>query len=389
METADGIKDHAQITQEVRVESGNAGPLNWQAGVYYFDEKYTFDDYGYDTLGGGVQNSLNTTKQTNTSWATFGSIKYDISKALSVRAGLRYTQDKKDLATRAVQGTVDASNGTGFTTDDNKTTWDLSASYRVDADMNVFGRVATGYRGSSIQKASGFGPQTQAKPETVTSYEIGLKTDLWNRTARTALSVFSYTVKDQQLTVVGGGQNSTSLVSAKEAAGQGVEWNFDAYLNERFRVGVAASYNDTKINDPALTHPGCGLCGITVQNTANAAGLYQIDGNPLPNAPKWIASVNARYGMPVAGGEVYVYTDWAYRSEASPFLYKSVEFTLPALLEGGLRVGYIWGDGKYEIAGFGRNITNNVKNVGAVDINNRTGMINDPRTFGVQFKATF
>ena len=73
------------------------------------------------------------------------------------------------------------------------------------------------------------------------------------------------------------------------------------------RVGVAASYNDTKINDPALTHPGCGLCGITMQNTANAAGLYQIDGNPLPNAPKWIASVNARYGIPVAGGEVYVY----------------------------------------------------------------------------------
>lgn len=391
VETADGIRDHAQVTQEFRVESRSAGPLNWQAGVYYFDEKFTMDAYGYDSMAAGKpQNSLNATKQTNTSWAAFGSVKYDLTKDFSLRAGLRYTQDKKDLSTQAIQGTIDTSNGTAHSTDDAKTTWDLSATYKVDAEMNLFGRIATGYRGSSIQPASGFGAMTWASPETVTSYEIGLKSDLWNRAARTSLSLFSYTVKDQQLTVVGGGKNTTSLVSAKESTGQGVEWSFDAYLSDRFRVGFAASYNDTKINDASLTHPGCGLCDITMQNPANASGLYSVDGNPLPNAPKWIANVNARYGMPMGyGSELYVYTDWAYRSEANPFLYKSVEFTLPALLEGGLRVGYVWADGKYEVAGFARNVTNTIRNVGAIDINNRTGMINDPRTYGVQFKATF
>ena len=389
VETADGIRDHAQVTQEFRVESRNAGQLNWQAGVYYFDEKYTMDAYGYDSLAGNAQNSLNSTKQTNTSWAGFGSVKYDVSKDLTLRAGLRYTQDKKDLSTQAIQGTVVTTNGTAFAADDNKTTWDISGTYKLSTETNLFARVATGYRGTSIQPASGFGALTWAKPETVLSYEAGIKSDLWNHSARTSFSLFSYTVKDQQLTVVGGGQNTTSLASAKESTGQGAEWSFDAYLTDRFRVGLTASYNDTKINDPALTHPGCGLCGITVQNPANGAGLYQIDGNALPNAPKWVASANARYGMPVANGEVYVYTDWAYRSEANPFLYKSVEFTLPPLLEGGLRVGYVWADGKYEVAGFARNITNTIRNVGAVDINNRTGMINDPRIYGVQFKATF
>lgn len=385
IETSDGIKDHSQITQEFRVESKNSGPLNWQAGLYVFDEKYSFDAIDYNPFVGGI----NTTKQTNTSWATFGSLKYELSRDLSLRAGLRYTQDKKELSTAVITGAINTDNGTAFAADDNKTTWDLSASYKLTPDATAFTRVATGYRGTSIQPASGFGALTWAKPESVLSYEAGVKADLWAKTARTALSVFSYTVKDQQLTVVGGANNVTQLVSAKEAVGQGVEWSFDAYLSERLRVGVSASYNDTKINDPSLSADPCPRCNVTVLNTTNGPSSARIDGNPLPMAPKWIANLTARYSIPTASGEYYLYTDWAYRSDANPLLVKTVEFTVPPLLEGGLRAGYIWADGKYEIAAFGRNITNEVKNVYVVAINNRTGMINDPRTFGVQFKATF
>jgi iron complex outermembrane receptor protein len=78
-----------------------------------------------------------------------------------------------------------------------------------------------------------------------------------------------------------------------------------------------------------------------------------------------------------------------FRSPTNLFLYESKEFTAPALLEGGLRVRYTWADGKYEIAAFGRNILNRVQFTGAIDFNNLTGFVNDPRTYGVQFKATF
>ena len=78
-----------------------------------------------------------------------------------------------------------------------------------------------------------------------------------------------------------------------------------------------------------------------------------------------------------------------YRSKVNFFLYESVEFTGKALTEGGLRVGYLWGNGKYEAALFGRNITNQVRAVGGIDFNNLTGFINDPRTWGAQFKMTF
>jgi iron complex outermembrane receptor protein len=59
------------------------------------------------------------------------------------------------------------------------------------------------------------------------------------------------------------------------------------------------------------------------------------------------------------------------------------------LFEGGLRVGYNWNSEKYEVALFGRNITDEVVAVGAIDFDNLTGFLNEPRIFGLQFKARF
>lgn len=152
--------------------------------------------------------------------------------------------------------------------------------------------------------------------------------------------------------------------------------------------GTVFSTRD-QLKDRNLTVAGCGG-GCTVLNRAAGGGQFFIDGNALPNAPKWIANVTGRYGIPTAsGGEYFVYTDWAYRSETSFFLYSSKEFTGPSLLEGGVRVGYNWGNGKYEAAIFGRNITNQIRVTGGIDFNNLTGFINEPRTYGVQFKANF
>lgn len=59
------------------------------------------------------------------------------------------------------------------------------------------------------------------------------------------------------------------------------------------------------------------------------------------------------------------------------------------MTELGLRAGYLWGNGKYEAAAFVRNLTNKIVATSAVDFTNLTAMVNEPRTFGVQFKALF
>jgi len=113
-----------------------------------------------------------------------------------------------------------------------------------------------------------------------------------------------------------------------------------------------------------------------------------INGNPLPYAPEWIFSGVFNYqSNPVSKG-VFGSLDWAYSSDKNFTLYKSKEFHSDSL-EFGMRVGYGWNAGKYEVALFGRNILNKKILQGAIDFDNLTGMTNEPRTIGVEFLAKF
>ena len=384
METSDALKNHRQLSQELRVESTGSGPLRWQGGLYLFDERYDMVQGDYATPPAP---SFVVTRQTNKAWALFGSVNYQLTSELNVRGGLRYTQDKKDLT--LLSGTVNTDNGTSASTDNNKVSWDLSGTYTLSKETNLYARVATGFRAASIYPASGFGPLSQARPETVTSYEAGVKSEFWDRRARLSATVFTYTVKDQQLTAVGGTSNFNTLLNASKGAGRGFELNLDLIPIDNLLLTLGASYNDTEVKDRTLALPRSGSNPV-VLDPPNGAGNFSIYGNALPNAPKWIANVTARYAIPMpSGDEFFIYTDWAYRSKVNYFLYDSKEYTGRSLLEGGLRLGYIWGNGKYEAAVFGRNITNQIRITGAIDFDNMTGFINDPRTYGVQFKALF
>jgi iron complex outermembrane recepter protein len=398
-ETADGIPDHKQLTQELRIESNYSGPLKWQAGVFYFHEDYTIDSFSYDSLAGGAQNAFARSRQKNDAYAVFGALNFDVTPQLKLRGGLRYTHDKKEFAledynsqvfgTRPTLADLAADGPLTANPSDNKLSWDLSGTYAVDKDVSVYARVANGFRAGSIQGAGQFNDQSIAKPETSTAFEAGVKADLFDRRARLSFGIFRYDIKDQQLTAVGGANNANILVNAKKTQGQGFEFDSQAYVTENLLLSLGVSYNDTEIKDPNLAVSGCGG-GCTVTDPVGpTAGSFLIDGNPLPQAPKTTASFTARYSIPTDSGEWYVYTDWAYRSKVNFFLYESVEFAGKSLLEGGLRLGYVWANGQYEAALYARNITNQIRVTGGIDFNNLTGFINEPRLIGAQFRATF
>ena len=415
-ETADGIPHHSQFTQEFRIESQYGGPLNWQAGVFYFNEDYDVDSVSYDTTNGSVQDGFQRINQANDAWAVFGGINYQASDKLELRAGLRYTVDEKDLVVKDYWNTgfspcvlsakcdlagllaaqqLAYANGDAVdpflsaSTKDKKVNWDASATYAVNDDVNVYGRVATGFRGSSIQSAGAFNEKTVASPETVLSFELGMKADLWDNRARVNASVFHYEVKDQQLTAVGGATgNANILLNAEKSTGKGFEVDIQAWLTDNLLVTLGSGYNHTEIKDADLSVAPCMSC--TVTNPVDANGKVLINGNSLPQAPKWTHNLTARWSTPVGdAGEFYVFTDWAYRSDVNFFLYESKEFTGKSLTEGGLRVGYSWNQGDYDLALYGRNITNQIRATGAIDFNNRTGFINEPRVLGVEFKTRF
>ncbi|RDZ28277.1 TonB-dependent receptor [Lysobacter silvisoli] len=394
-ESADGLPDHRQWTQEFRLESNYAGPLNWQAGLFYFDEDITVDSFNYDTLAGGVQAGWAQQQQRNKAWAAYGSLDYKVTDRLTLRGGLRYTQDEKDFSASVLESAPFGAPVSGpfrERTDVDDVSWDLSAVYQASEDVNLYARVAKGFRAPSIQGRLLF--QNPPRPsvaaaEEVISYEAGVKADLWDKRARLGFAVFHYTVDDQQLNAVGGALNQTILLNADKTVGQGFEVDFDTYLTDNLMLTFGASYNKTEIQDRDLAVAPCGSGMCTVTDPV-VGGLARINGNPLPQAPKWVYNLTARYSLPVGDdGEFFVYTDWAYRSEVNFFLYEAKEFRGKALLEGGLRVGYGWDNGKYELALYGRNILDKVQAVGAIDFNNLTGFVNEPRVVGVEFKAGF
>ena len=391
-ETSDALHGHEQLTQEFRVESTGSGPLKYQAGVYYFHENYSIDSLNYFTISGAPPTSVQAA-QTNSAAAVFGSVSYRVIDPLTLSAGLRYTREHKFLNTTTADTVIDTREGVSRGTSDSRMTGDVSATYAVTPALNVYARVANGFRASSIYPAGPFGPLTSAPAETNTSYEVGAKADLFDKRARASVALFNYNVKNQQLSAVGGQFNTTELLSAKRAVGRGVEASLDAYILPSLLVTLNGSYNFTKIKDGDLVVSGCFDC--TVNNAPGlTAGTYHVDGNALPQAPKVIGNATARYGVPASipglpDGEFFVYSDVSYRSKVNFFLYQSPEFTGKSLLLVGLRAGYNWQQGKYEIAAFGRNITNTVRITGGIDFNNLTGFTNEPRIWGGQFKALF
>ncbi len=405
-QTADGIPYLRQVTQEFRLQSNTNSPLQWIAGVYYFNEKLQVDSFNFDSFAkGDPQNGYAVQHQEAKSYAVFGNVNYALTPDLKVRGGVRYTDDKKDFDAVRTWTPGKALNvdivGPFYTHPKaNNWSWDLGANYSLDKATSLFARVATGYRAPSIQGRVLFGDSiSEAKSEKVLSVEAGVKADLLDNTARISATVFKYRVKDMQLTAGSGATNQNRLVNARRAEGQGFEIDAQAIIARDWRTTLGLSYNDTKIKDPNLFVLPCGNAnfqflqantGCTVLDPAGPlAGTVSINGNPLPRAPKWVANWTLKYSTELAGGELSVLTDWAYKDRYNMFLYEAVEYKAKSALEGGLRVAYAWGNGRYEVAAYSRNITDHRQVVAAIDFDNLTGIINEPRSYGVQFKTSF
>ena len=389
VETADALPHDRQLTQELRLASNGADRLKWQVGTYYFDEDIAISNFDYATFNNHALDGYATQTQHTKAWAVFGSSSYQLADDFELRAGARWSHDSRDFTVNRLLSPI----GGGplrLTAQPHDSRWsgDLTGTWTLSPTVNVYARIANGFRAPSVQGRVLFSDSiSQARTETVTSYEFGLKSTGLDNRLRFNADVFKYNMHNQQLTAVGGASNVTQLINARKTEGYGGEFDLDAYLTPNFIVTAGGSYNHTELKDPNLSVAICGS-GCTVLDPLNAAGNALINGNSLPNSPKWIGTVTARYGIPYGDtGEFFVYTDWNYRSEVNFFLYNSAEFRGKPLLEGGLRTGYNWDFGKREVALYARNLTNKRAITGAIDFNNRTAFVNDPRIVGVEFRA--
>ncbi len=400
-ETQDRVPRVDQLTQELRITRRDPGRWDLQGGVFFLFEQVEVETASFDSLAGGALDGLALQSQEARSAAVFGSFRADVTRRLSVRGGVRYAYDDKELTAERVMAPGGGAPSPPKTValDDGVVSWDASLRYQAAENVSVFGRAARGFRAPSLQGrilfAGGDGADpdrdgvSSAATETIFSNEAGFRGAFWDRRLRLHATVFRYVVQDLQLTAIGGAANVTQLVNADKARGRGFEFELDARPTTAWRAKLALGFADTEIDDPNLVAPICGApCTVLdpVETDDNGDLVARIDGNRLPRAPRWTIGATLRYARPIGPGEAYMLMDWAYRSESGFFLYDSVEFRDDAF-EGGIKVGFSVCDGRYEAALIGRNITNDVSRLGGLDFNNLTGFVNAPAYWGVAFSA--
>ena len=375
--TADGLTEHHQFTQEVRFSREKDTGTYWQAGFFYFNSDFTVRTEPFFVAPSSLQH-------TNDAWALFGQISTPLTESLTVTAGIRYTDDEKEtFAFNAPSPTPDVS------VDGEDTSLDLSLLWDINENVNLYGRVATGFRAPSIQGrdvAFGFGTSV-ADSETAISYEVGFKMSLADRRVLFNGALFHYQIDDMQLTAIGGEDNFVRLLNADEGTGTGMDLDAYFYLTDNIVISAGYSFVDTEIRDSNLTIPACGSGLCTPQDSIDpATGNLRINGNPFPGAPAYTFNFTARWGIPTDSGEFFVFTDWFRQGRTNFFLYESAEYFSEGNFEGGLRIGYINTENNWELTAFGRNITDEENLKGGIDFNNNTAFDNEPRIWGLTFR---
>jgi iron complex outermembrane receptor protein len=401
-----GRYENSQLSQEFQLlyESGR---LNGVAGLYLLDaDALTFFDvrlYDFSPFFPGFTASTESTIGTKT-WAVFGDFTFDISEQLSVSAGGRYTDDKRQgrVLRRSYLfggstnfgGSPPFGNGTqagGATSDftgkrkDTAFTPRLSLSFKPSRDHHLYASWSKGFKGGGFDPR---GQTTQAPdsdgdgirgepdeiydymafdPEKVTSYELGYKASLFDRRVSTSLAVFHSDYTDMQIPssvpclTAGGAANFCGLTSnAGKARIRGVEWEGNARIlgqpggSQRLNFGWSLGYLDGKFkefvslvlfepNGTPIPAPG------VERNIADALSIQ--------NTPKWTASGTLTYLAEIAGGDLSLSSTVSYRSKSQQF-----ELPVPMLDQKGFSLWdasgvYTLPGGRYSIGLHGKNLT--------------------------------
>ena len=379
-----GNNDLEQFSQELRLASNFDGSFNYQLGAFFFDDELsTSTEFG---IGPNPMDLFvaSIAFHENTSWALFAQGDWDVTDRTTLTAGLRWSDDEKDYTPTLAPPTQAAIN-----LSDDDLSGNISISYALNDFSQLYARVASGFRAPSIQarNAAFNAPVTTATSETILSFEVGYKAYISDRTRFNA-AFFTYEIDDMQLTAIGGAGNFTTLLNADKGTGIGVEFDIDFAATENVILGGGFGYNDTEIEDSTLSIAPCAACMVTDPFDANGNAI--IDGNPFQHAPEWTLNADLTWLIPLSSGnELFLFTDWKAKGTTNEFLYESIEFEFDTQYEGGLRLGYRDNINNWEVALFGRNITDEENPIGGIDFSNNTSYVNEPTIWGVEGTFNF
>ncbi len=417
---------YRQFTQEIRLQSPTGGTFEYMIGGYYAHGRlnaplqiaFNIIPFGFIPLtaplytpGSAVGASVGF-RQKDTTKSAFASGTIRPIDHLRINVGLRYTAVDKSAHRTSDLGTIGAvpdqasfvpftdpvenifrlvigSNLNEFTRTsrtDKKLQPSLGVQYDVAPDVMTYATYAKGF------KAGGFSATSQGElfdPESVDSYEIGVKSMLLDRKLTLNLALFQMDYKKLQestFVFLSSGTILSVIGNAAGARSKGIE------IGSTLRVSRALSFNaDLAYLDSKYTNYPAGACTILQTKLIGSSCIQDLSGKRRPFAPEWSGNVGATLKIPVNQLEVRLnpsvyFSSRFFQSSAADDLISQKGFA-----KVDLRASIGPSNGPWEIAIIGKNITDkrtaSFRNPISSSPGSVAAMPERPRTIGVQFSV--
>src|SRR5712672_1807890 len=359
-------------------------PSNPNAG-YGVPGPWPYGQFPYWTTGGvpGPNGGIPETKSPydllTKSYAVFGQLEYRATDLIGFTVGARFTGDKKDYNftwypyeyfPTAVTNQVllltqpDGATLTSYqaSRSDNLYSGKAQMDLHLSKDMLAYVSYNRGVKGGGFNAPlfpifiNDLSTLT-FKPETLTSYEVGFKSEFLEHALRLNAAAYYYSYKDYQALIYTAGLEQ--LIVNADATHKGAEAEVDWAPNSAWRFGAGLSYVDAIVKNVP------GRCCTTDSTGA----LLPVVGDYTPgNAPRWTANVMARYTFPIGSGHMALQADGNYLSR---FWFNLSD--LPVVQQTGfgianLRVNYAPQSGKLEVGASVENLAD--KHYGVMGFDN-------------------
>jgi outer membrane receptor protein involved in Fe transport len=378
-----------KITQEFRVVSPKGQTVDWMLGTFTTHESSTNSQFlnAFNPNGTPMAGLLPPSgvfyaalPEVYDEYAAFGDLTVKVTDQFDLLAGARYAHNDQDWNATVTPGPL--VNEFGFFhvgTHEGVFTWMAGAEYHFDADNMLYLRAATGYRPGGPNSPIAGVPPTEGS-DSLTNYELGLKSTFLERRAQVDMAVFRIDWKDIQLTAVNA-QNLSYGANGGTATSQGVEFAGTYLPIDSLTLGLNAAYTDAH------------LTSVIPQAS------YLLTGYQLPLVPKVSFSVTADYQWSLSGGWS-AYLGGAYRYVGAEWLgvvESNSPVSTPAVQASAYAVGDLNASVRNEhltFKAYVRNLANNhaitgPSNQGLVVTNGATGNHEvftsylEPRTVGI------